>query len=88
MNDEFFTKLCNALKKNSIINFIDFSETELPNNAADKLLDLLESNKKIRDINLNYSKNISEEDKIKVEEKILEYVSKIKKLFIFFIDYS
>lgn len=71
IEEESLNKLCESLKNNSTISEIYFINTELPNESSKKLINLLDSNKNIKNINLYNTLNLSEEDKNKIKDKII-----------------
>lgn len=70
-NEETFNKLCESLKDNSKITDINFSGCEFPSiGSSDKLIDMLDHNLTILNINMKNTINMSEEDKIKIKDKL------------------
>lgn len=68
--------MCDALKNNIYIKYLSFYKCELPNNASNILLNLLNNNIIIEKIEFEYNYNdISEEDSNKINQKLFYNVS-------------
>lgn len=75
INEEYFNQLCDSLEKNTKITEINFSNSKLPNGSSYKLLCLLNSNKTIKEINLDNITNISDFQKKSIKIKLDQNVS-------------